>query len=118
LIWIGGETEFDLSQVPSAERDAIYYVELMLSPTSVWSIDFSHMLSGLFGLGLAGSTSLFFSVFSGHGYGMGRIGNFGRGGNDRNGSAGMLVMGILISVGVAKTFYSMYKWYASLIVIF
>jgi hypothetical protein len=64
LLYVGGEAEYDLNSVPIEHRDFIFYIELMLTPTSVWSIDFSHMLSGLLGLGLAGSTSLFFSVFT------------------------------------------------------
>jgi hypothetical protein len=86
------------------ERDTLFYIEQVLSPSSIWSIDFSHMLSGLLGLGLAGSTSLFFSVFTG-GPMMPRIGGFR--GNDRGGGSGAIVMGILVTIGIAKTFYSM-----------
>lgn len=72
LIWLTGDTQeiyaelgYDPANIPLHERDAMYYIEQVLTPTSLWSVDFSHMLSGLLGLGLAGSASLFFSVFTG-----------------------------------------------------
>jgi hypothetical protein len=41
---------------------------------------------------------------------MPRIGMGGMRGNDRNGGMGMIVMGVLVSIGIAKTFYSMYTY--------
>ncbi|KAL3901106.1 MAG: hypothetical protein SGCHY_000859 [Lobulomycetales sp.] len=112
LIWLTGDTQeiyaelgYDPANIPLHERDAMYYIEQVLTPTSLWSVDFSHMLSGLLGLGLAGSASLFFSVFTG-GPMFPRVGIY----RDRGGSAGMIVLGIIVVIGIGKTFYSMYKY--------
>ncbi|KAJ3205883.1 hypothetical protein HK099_000674 [Clydaea vesicula] len=113
LMWVDEEPyipdDVD-TEIPNSTWQHFYtLLEKSMSPTSIWSIDISHFLSGLIGVGIFGCTSLVFSLFSGGG-----IGGFGFGGGGiyRSGRSsdnfGSVVMIVLVIVGVVKTLYSIY----------